>query len=92
LESLDQGRSLCLIKNISGYNCPGCGTTRAISAVLKGKFATAFSYNRFIIITFPLLAWLVFKELANSVYTVWSWVLGKRKADRPDMNKPCHEK
>lgn len=92
LENLEQGRSLCLIKNISGYNCPGCGITRAIAAILKGKLVSAFSYNPLIIIIFPLIAWLIFKELANSVYTVWCWVLEKRKTGKPEMDNPCHEK
>ncbi|NLK49903.1 MAG: DUF2752 domain-containing protein [Candidatus Cloacimonetes bacterium] len=80
LESLERGRSLCIIKNISGYNCPGCGTTRAVSAVLKGKFAAAYSYNPFIIIIFPLLSWLIFRELANSIHTIWRWSAEKRRA------------
>ncbi|NLO11422.1 MAG: DUF2752 domain-containing protein [Candidatus Cloacimonetes bacterium] len=80
MESLEQGCSLCIIKNISGYNCPGCGTTRAVSAILKGKFAAAYSYNPFIIIIFPLLFWLIIRELANSIHTIWRWIAEKRRA------------
>lgn len=89
LASLEQGRSLCLIKNISGHNCPGCGITRAIAAILKGKFTVAFSYNPLIIVVFPLLAWVILRELANSVYTIWCWAADKRKSRKVDIDRPC---
>lgn len=76
--TLEQGPSLCLIKNISGHNCPGCGTTRAIAAVLRGEFTQAFAFNRLIILTFPLLALVLLWELASSFYTIWNLVIRKK--------------
>ncbi len=36
----------CIIKAISGYDCPGCGMTRALLSVARFDFAGAFSYHR----------------------------------------------
>ncbi len=35
----------CLFHRMTGLNCPGCGGTRAISAMLRLDFAAAFWYN-----------------------------------------------
>ncbi|MDB5082360.1 MAG: hypothetical protein JWP00_4284 [Chloroflexi bacterium] len=50
---LEQGRSLCLIRNITGQPCPACGMTRAMSALLKGQVKTAARYN---LLVFPASA------------------------------------
>jgi hypothetical protein len=66
LATTQKGYTICIYKNITGHNCPGCGTTRAIAAILQGKFAQAFSYNKLIIITFPLLLWIGCKSAMKS--------------------------
>ena len=35
----------CIIMNIFGIPCPGCGITRAVVAAIKLKFDVAASYN-----------------------------------------------
>lgn len=35
----------CVIKRLTGYDCPGCGSQRAFDALLHGHFAEALSYN-----------------------------------------------
>ncbi len=37
--------SLCLVKNIFGISCFGCGLTRAFISILKFEFKKAFEYN-----------------------------------------------
>ena len=37
--------TLCPIKNITGYACPSCGTTRSIMAIFEGEFYEAFLIN-----------------------------------------------
>ena len=53
-------RSLCLIRNVFGVKCPGCGMTRAISCIFHGNLKKALQYNRLVVIVLPLLcfAWL----------------------------------
>ncbi len=45
----------CMIKQLTGLQCPGCGITRAAHAVLHGHFAEALSYNLFFIVSIPYL-------------------------------------
>lgn len=35
----------CFFLNLTGYYCPGCGSTRAVIAMLDGRFIKAFCYN-----------------------------------------------
>ena len=53
-------RSPCLIRNVFGVKCPGCGMTRAISCIFHGNVKKALHYNRLVVIVLPLLcfAWL----------------------------------
>ena len=46
----------CLIKWVTGLNCPGCGATRALHALLHLRFAEAFALNPFFTGAAPLLA------------------------------------
>ncbi len=36
---------VCVFHYITGFDCPGCGTARALHAALHGRFAEAFGYN-----------------------------------------------
>ena len=58
-ELLDGAPAICLFRLTLGVECPGCGMTRAVSAVLHGELARALAYNRGIVVVFPLLffAW-----------------------------------
>ncbi|MDQ2904768.1 MAG: DUF2752 domain-containing protein [Ktedonobacteraceae bacterium] len=51
-------RSICLIRNLCGFPCPGCGMTRALACVLHGDFKKALSYNKLIVLVFPLLCYV----------------------------------
>ncbi|MBN1444997.1 MAG: DUF2752 domain-containing protein [Candidatus Omnitrophica bacterium] len=59
--------SICLYKNIFGKDCPGCGMTRAVLSLLHLHFAEAFAFNRMIVIVFPLIVFLFFKNLIKNV-------------------------
>ncbi len=37
----------CPFHLLTGFNCPGCGTTRMVQALLEGELGQAFSYNPF---------------------------------------------
>lgn len=56
----------CPLKILTGYDCPGCGATRAMHAALHGDFISAIHYNLFLIagIGYAMLAavatWLPF--------------------------------
>ena len=52
----------CLFKFISGFDCPGCGSQRALHAFLHGKLAQAWHYNPFIFFAVPIAAFYIILE------------------------------
>lgn len=59
---------ICLFFNIFKLPCPGCGLTRAIKLILKGRIIESFNYN---ILAFPII-------IAFGIYFVF-FIIGKRK-------------
>lgn len=49
-------RSLCIVKNIFGVRCFGCGLTRGFIAIIKLDFHTATSYN---VLSLPIFIGIV---------------------------------
>ena len=43
-----QFRIPCLFHAATGLLCPGCGTTRSLTALIHGDLATAFAFNQLI--------------------------------------------
>ena len=43
----------CLIHEITGMYCPGCGVTRMLINILSGNFYQAFRYNPLLFIFIP---------------------------------------
>lgn len=41
---------VCIIKNVTGYPCPSCGTTRAVTLLLNGEIINSLLLNPFGII------------------------------------------
>lgn len=52
----------CLLKLITGYDCPGCGFQRAAHALLHGNFVQAVRFNFFLIVAIPYLLALFVSE------------------------------
>jgi hypothetical protein len=55
--------TFCLVKNITGRNCYGCGVLRGISACLHLNFPEAYRLNQLNLLTIPLLTFLYGKQL-----------------------------
>ncbi|MCC7150346.1 MAG: DUF2752 domain-containing protein [Saprospiraceae bacterium] len=62
LDWVNSHPSICLYKNLFHKECYGCGITRAVISAIHLDFYNAFSYNKSIILVFPLLflIWLKF--------------------------------
>jgi len=46
----------CLFNVLTGYSCPGCGSQRAVHALLNGRVADAWHYNAALFFALPLAA------------------------------------
>jgi hypothetical protein len=45
----------CPFRLLTGFTCPGCGTTRALHQILHGHFAAAFMLNPLLLLAIPFL-------------------------------------
>ena len=52
----------CTFLSLTGYKCPGCGTQRAVHALLHGNVADAFKYNAFLLVAIPWIILCLFAE------------------------------
>lgn len=56
--------SVCLVKNVTSIPCPSCGSTRAVSQLVKGNFLASIHTNPFgvIILVIMIVApiWILF--------------------------------
>lgn len=76
LNDLEKAPTLCVWKNITGKDCWGCGTSRAIVSVLHLDFKQAYNFNKRIVIVFPILVYLWFKWMYQNIRIL----LGKKKS------------
>ena len=85
----------CPFLVLTGYKCPGCGTLRAIHALLHFDFVYALQLNPFLIISIPLLAaMLISRKVAYNVtlgvvivvVTIVYWIL----RNIPSITEACH--
>ncbi|WP_353893594.1 DUF2752 domain-containing protein [Proteinivorax hydrogeniformans] len=54
----------CLIREITGIYCPGCGTIRALTQMIQGNFLAAMSHNVLAVLFTPLLLWYIASSIA----------------------------
>jgi len=58
----------CIFYKTTGLLCPGCGITRMIVAALNFDFAAAFSYNKMLFVTLPIIGCiLIYNEIVYIV-------------------------
>lgn len=53
----------CLFHELTGWQCPGCGSQRMLHALLHGDIAAAWRHNALLLLLLPLLAPLLWLEL-----------------------------
>jgi hypothetical protein len=46
----------CVFRSLTGLPCPGCGSTRAVGALLRGHIREAFDFHPLIFVTLILIA------------------------------------
>ncbi|MDE7408146.1 MAG: DUF2752 domain-containing protein [Muribaculaceae bacterium] len=80
----------CIFKLLTGWQCPGCGFSRASHALLHGHISEALSYNYFFVISIPYAlaviisgfipagatgAWLKLRYWALHRYMAWFYIV-----------------
>ena len=70
--AVEQGPTLCLIKNLTGHDCPGCGLTRAFPSVAHFEFRRAWQFNRLVVVVLPLVGWLWARAVYSDFYRLRS--------------------
>ncbi len=57
----------CLFKAATGLDCPGCGSQRAIHALLCGDIGAAWHANAALILSLPLLIFIIIGRRSPSL-------------------------
>ncbi|MEZ3589757.1 MAG: DUF2752 domain-containing protein [Muribaculaceae bacterium] len=55
----------CPFLVLTGWRCPGCGSQRAVHALLHGDVAAAWRFNAALVAALPLIALLLFAEMTR---------------------------
>lgn len=58
----------CPVKWAFGVDCPGCGSQRAVHALLNGDIVAAWGFNALLVASIPLLVLLTFAEFNRTRY------------------------
>jgi hypothetical protein len=73
----------CQFHQFTGLDCPGCGSQRALHALLHGQVLTAAHDNLLLILSLPLFLGLAFwfgwrayrgQKPAVLIHPAWAWV------------------
>lgn len=72
----------CPVKWATGLDCPGCGLLRAAHAALCGRWAEAWSFNAFLVVSLPYAFWLVLARIARALGREPRWL---RAAERREV-------
>ena len=62
--------TLCLVHNLTGKECWGCGMARALMSLMYLDFDAAWDFHRGVVVVAPLLAWLWAKWIIKEVRRV----------------------
>ena len=60
---IENGTCLCMIKRITGIECPGCGMIRAFFYFLHGEWHEAIALNWRCLVVIPMLIWLYWEKI-----------------------------
>jgi hypothetical protein len=52
----------CPFRLLTGFNCPGCGTTRGIHRLLHGDISGAFQFNPLMMLVLPILFFVLVRH------------------------------
>lgn len=56
---------VCIFRLLTGFTCPGCGSTRAMHQLLHGHVAAAFMLNPLFLVAIPFLSFALLRFSVN---------------------------
>lgn len=68
----------CGFRMLTGLSCPGCGSQRALHALLNGHWAEAVRFNALFIAEIPLIGLLLLSRLPGRHFSRMRRLLGAR--------------
>jgi hypothetical protein len=63
---------VCLFHQMTGLQCPGCGSLRALHQLTHGHVAAAWHFNPLLVSLLPVGFWLALREIAR-LAAGWRW-------------------
>jgi hypothetical protein len=72
---------VCIIKNVTGYPCPSCGTTRAVMLLSNGKIIDSLLLNPFGVIVTVIMTIFPVWVLTDIVFKKETFFLAYKKAE-----------
>jgi hypothetical protein len=73
---------VCQFKALTGLDCPGCGSLRALHQMLHGNLVAAFRFNALMVSALPIAVWFGVRAILNAtggrapfpkVHPAWIW-------------------
>lgn len=64
----------CIFLTLTGYECPGCGSQRAIHSLLHLRISEAFGYNPLLVLSLPYFAaclWVISRPERTPLVLLW---------------------
>ncbi len=76
---------VCPFRALTGFTCPGCGSTRALYHLVHGELTAAFQLNPLLIVSLPLLLYALIRHTnivlrgqpirGNTLHPKYIWAL-----------------
>jgi len=57
----------CPFRTLTGFTCPGCGSTRGLHWLLHGDIVSAFEFNPLMVLLLPFLLYALVRYTAAAV-------------------------
>ena len=57
----------CPFRALTGFNCPGCGSTRGLHRLVHGDVVEAFEFNPLMVVSLPFLLYALGRYTAAAV-------------------------
>ena len=58
---------VCTFRALTGFACPGCGSTRGLHALLHGDVVAAFKFNPLFVLSLPFLLYAFFRFTSAAI-------------------------